>query len=47
MEVGPIVIVNAYDIMWNDVDLAPDDHNPFFFKEDPVQYLSNLANTKW
>lgn len=43
----PIVIVNAYDIMWHDTGLRPDDPNPFFFKENPIAYLRNLHNAEW
>ncbi|CAH6419168.1 Hypothetical protein HVR_LOCUS364 [uncultured virus] len=43
----PTVIINAYDLMWYDVDLRYNDRNPFFFKIDPVNYLRNLQNEGW
>ena len=43
----PTVIVNGFDLMWYDYDLAPDDPNPFFFKENPIQYLRNLNAEGW
>ncbi|CAH6419162.1 Hypothetical protein HVR_LOCUS356 [uncultured virus] len=43
----PTVIVNAFDIMWYDVDIGVDDLDPFFFKNDPFIYLSNLRNEGW
>lgn len=42
-----LVIVNGYDLMWHDVYLDPNDPNPFFFKEDSVQYLRDLATKGW
>ena len=43
----PTVIVNGFDLMWYDYDLSPNDPNPFFFKENPVQYLRNLNAEGW
>ncbi|CAH6419163.1 Hypothetical protein HVR_LOCUS357 [uncultured virus] len=43
----PTIIVNAFDIMWYDVDIQPNDTNPFFFKNNPFNYLLNLENNGW
>ncbi|CAH6419160.1 Hypothetical protein HVR_LOCUS354 [uncultured virus] len=33
--------------MWYDIDISPDDPNPFFFKNDPITYLENLQKERW
>ncbi|CAH6419159.1 Hypothetical protein HVR_LOCUS353 [uncultured virus] len=43
----PTIIVNAYDLMWYDIDIPGDDPNSFFFKNDPVTYLQSLKNEGW
>ncbi|CAH6419158.1 Hypothetical protein HVR_LOCUS352 [uncultured virus] len=43
----PTIIVNAYDLMWYDVDVGSDDPNPFFFKNNPIDYLGNLQEEGW
>ncbi|CAH6419164.1 Hypothetical protein HVR_LOCUS358 [uncultured virus] len=43
----PTVIVNAYDLIWYDVNILPYDPSPFFFKNDPVTYLHNLTTEGW
>lgn len=41
------IIVNGYDLMWDDVNVKYNDPRPFFFKNDPVQYLGDLHNNGW
>ncbi|CAH6419165.1 Hypothetical protein HVR_LOCUS360 [uncultured virus] len=43
----PTIIVNAYDLIWHDVNIDPLDKNPFFFKNDPVEYFRNLRKNGW
>ncbi|CAH6419166.1 Hypothetical protein HVR_LOCUS361 [uncultured virus] len=43
----PTIIVNAYDLMWHDVNIGPLDREPFFFKNDPVEYFRNLRKEGW
>ncbi|CAH6419167.1 Hypothetical protein HVR_LOCUS362 [uncultured virus] len=43
----PTIIVNAYDLIWHDVNIRPDDRKPFFFKNDPIEYFRNLRKEGW
>ncbi|CAH6419822.1 Hypothetical protein HVR_LOCUS903 [uncultured virus] len=43
----PTILVNAYDLIWDDIDIDPNDVKPFFFKEDPVSYIRKLKSQGW
>lgn len=42
-----LIIVNLLDLIWHDVDVPADDLNPFFFKNNPVNYLDKLGTEGW
>lgn len=41
------IIVNGYDLIWEDHTIGPGDLDCFFFKEDPVKYLLDLNIKGW